>query len=486
MFDLTARAAAFTLVLAASSPALAQGGLDPNGLDDVLEGFDAPAQPTSQSGGDDLDNILGGFDDAISPPSAAEPGASDTALPSPWTLSGSVSVSAAYDYTQNAPATGEYDKRGLSRTRAKAALKLKGDLPDQFAAPLRVLGEVTAAHDFIYALRGRGDYNATITNSFERDVNLGELYASAELDRGIELTLGRQIVVWGTSESLRVVDVVNPLDRRELGMVDIEDLRLALTMARADYVTGPWTATALVIPHIRFNKLPPAYSPYDTQNGQAAQQDVPDDGLGNAEFAASLRGNFSGWDMSLHAANVFDDGGHKQTVNGETRIRHERLTLLGVTGNVALGNWLLKGESAHLDGLETQGVANTDFRRTDVLLGLEYSGLTDTTVSFEAVNRHLHDWSRALIPEGLKQNSQEYALRFSGDYLREKLHVTVLTTRISPLTKGGGYSRATVEYDIRDALSVTGGVTLYHDGTRAPFKGNGDNDRIFIELKQSF
>ncbi len=485
MIDLTARSAAFTLALAASGSAMAQSGLDPSTLDDVLEGFDAPAQPVSPSGGD-LDNVLDGFDDAPSPSDGAESAGPDTALPSPWTLSGSVSVSAAYDYTQNAPAAGEYDKRGLSRTRAKAALKLKGDLPDQFAVPLRVLGEVSAAHDFVYALRGRSDYNATITNSFERDVNLGELYASAELGGGFELTLGRQVIVWGTSETLRVVDVVNPLDRRELGMVDIEDVRLPLAMARADYITGPWTATALVIPHIRFNKLAPSYSPYDPQNGAAPPQDVPDDGLDNAEFAASLRGNFSGWDVSFHAANVFEDGGHKESVNGETRIRHERLTLLGVTGDVALGNWLLKGEAAHLDGLETLGEPNKDFRRTDVLLGMEYSGLTDTTVSFDVLNRHLHDWSPALIPEGLKRNSQQYALRFSGDYLREKLHVTLLTTRISPLTKGGGYSRAAVEYDIRDALSVTGGVTVYHDGTRSPFKGLGDNDRVFVELKQSF
>ena len=448
-------------------------------LDDVLGGFDEPAS------GSEIDDALGGFDDETSPP-AAETTEPDPVAPSPWTVSGNVSFSAAYDYTQNAPTAGTADKRGLSRARPKAAFKLKGNLPDQFALPVRVLGEVTMAHDLVYGLRGRSNYNSTVTNSFEREVNLGELYASADFGQGFELTVGRQIIVWGTSENLRVVDVINPLDRRELGMVDIEDVRLPLAMARGDYVNGPWTATALVIPHIRFNKTAPAYSPYDPMNGAAPQNDIPADGFNNAELAASLRGNFSGWDLSFHAANLYDDAGNKETVNGVQRIRHARLNLFGVTGDVALGNWLVKGEAAHLDGLQTLGDPNKDFRRSDLLAGVEYTGLPDASVSFEIVNRHLHGWSPALIGEGLKKNSQEYALRFSGDYLHDRLHVTALTTRISPLTKGGGFSRASVEYDLKDALSITGGVTIYHDGTRQPFNGIGDNDRVFFEIKHSF
>lgn len=470
----------FSLALAASAPAFAQ-----DTLDDVLGGFDEPASNPAPS--DALDDVLGGFDEGASP-TAAETDAASSVLddPSPWTLSGSVSFSAAYDYTQNAPAAGESDKRGLSRARPKATFKLKGDFPDQFPVPVRTIAEVTAAHDLVYGIRGRSDYNETVTNSFERDVNLGELYVSGALADGFEVTLGRQTIVWGTSENLRVVDVINPLDQRELGMVDIEDVRLPLGMARADYISGPWTATALVIPHIRFNKAAPAYSAYDPQNGVRPQNDVPADELDNAELAASLRGNFSGWDISFHAANLYDDAGHKEVVNGVQRIRHARINMLGITGDVALGNWLIKGEAANITGLQTLGEPNKDFTRTDTLAGVEFSGLTDASVSFEVVNRHLHGWSRALIGEGLKENSQEYALRFSGDYLHDRLHVTALTTRLSPLTKGGGFSRASVEYDLQDALSIKGGVTLYHDGTRQPFKGNGDNDRIFFEIKQSF
>ena len=259
---------------------------------------------------ENLDDILGGFEELETTVPAPT---QSLAPPSDWELSGSASFSAAYDYTQNKPAVGESDKRGLSRARPKLTFKLKGDLSGTFDSPLRFLGEVSAAHELVYTVRGRGDYNDTVKSSFEKDINLGELYLSGEVAKDVELTVGRQTIVWGTSDNLRVVDIINPLDRRELGMVDIEDVRLPLAMARMDYVTGPWTATGLMIPHIRFNKFAPSYSAYDSQNGAATDQLVPGDGLDNAEFAARLSGNFSGWDLAFHAANVYDDGGAKKT-----------------------------------------------------------------------------------------------------------------------------------------------------------------------------
>ncbi|MBL4615617.1 MAG: hypothetical protein JKY27_12180 [Magnetovibrio sp.] len=447
----------------------------------LLLGFSSLSGAQAQS----LDDELGGFDEPVLTDKAVTPILEDD-VPSAWTLSGSLSFSAAYDYTQNRPTAGQSDKRGMSRARPKASFKLKGNLPDQFALPVRMLAEVSAAHEMVYSLRGRNDYNDTVKNSFERDVILGEAYISAELGNGFELTLGRQTIVWGTSENLRVVDIINPLDRRELGMVDIEDVRLPLGMARGDYVSGPWTATALIIPHIRFNKTAPAYSAYDPSNGGAAQNDLPADELNNAELAFALRGNFSGWDISFHAANIYNDAGHKEMVDGVQRIRHSRINMFGLSGDVALGNWLVKGEAAHLDGLQTLGDPGKDFQRSDVLAGVEFTGLRDASVSFEIVNRHLYGWSPALTGEGLKKNSQEYAIRFSGNYLHDRLHITALSTRISPLTKGGGFSRASIEYDLRDALSITGGITAYHDGTRSPFNGIGDNDRVFFEIKKSF
>ena len=50
----------------------------------------------------------------------------------------------------------------------------------------------------------------------------------------------------------------------------------------------------------------------------------------------------------------------------------------------------------------------------------------------------------------------------------------------------GGINRASLEYDVMDAFSVTGGVMVYQSGDNAFFKYINENDRIYFETKYSF
>jgi len=43
-----------------------------------------------------------------------------------------------------------------------------------------------------------------------------------------------------------------------------------------------------------------------------------------------------------------------------------------------------------------------------------------------------------------------------------------------------------LEYDVMDAFSVTGGVMLYQPGENAYFQSLNENDRIFFEVLYSF
>jgi len=63
------------------------------------------------------------------------------------------------------------------------------------------------------------------------------------------------VVVWGRSDTIRVTDVLNPIDNRRPGMVDIEDLRLPVAMAKLDYFVGDWRVTPIAILEQRFQKV---------------------------------------------------------------------------------------------------------------------------------------------------------------------------------------------------------------------------------------
>ena len=63
-------------------------------------------------------------------------------------------------------------------------------------------------------------------------------------------------------------------------------------------------------------------------------------------------------------------------------MKHARIKMYGAAVNVASGNWLIKGETALFDGLKFANLSEETKSRFDLMLGAEYSGFTDTTLSF--------------------------------------------------------------------------------------------------------
>lgn len=292
---------------------------------------------------------------------------------------------------------------------------------------------------------------------------------------------GTGYVVWGKSDNLRVTDVLNPLDLREPGLVDIEDLSLPLTMLKADYYLGDWGLSAIAIPEIRFNKTPASGSDFFPFATPMPSERVPADGFGNAEYALAANGVFSGWDLSFYWADIYDDNPHLVIMENGARLAHNRLKMAGAAVNVAAGNWLLKSEIATISGLDFVG---TRKRHHDLLVGAEYAGFRDATVSLEVVRRHVVGFDSTLAAAGGVENEYQTALRYTGDFLHDRLELTALASLSGAELDEGGFARVSAQYDLRDALTLSGGTVLYWEGERAP--AIADNDRVFVEMKYSF
>ncbi len=429
---------------------------------------------TAESIDTELEAILGGFEEEAlqgfdTPPAAPK---------RDWRISGRLLSSGSYNFAHPAPDTSEVDHRGLSRLRLKLNLELDWD----WSPDWRLHAAGYAFHDFAYAWNGRDGYPDTLLDSMEQEVELGELWLHGRLTPALDLKVGRQIVVWGKSDNLRVTDVINPMDQREPGWVDIEDLRLPLTMARMDYYRGDWSLTTLVIQEQRLNKQPAVGSNFYPFSRTQPNEERPKD----AELALALNGVFSGWDLALYAARLNDDTPYIITENNTTLRQHSRITLLGSTINIARGNWLLKGELAHFRGLLHSATPYRQRRRSDLLLGVEYSGIRDVNLSFELLDRHLHSYDSALLSDGIERDELQAAFRYQGDYRHDRLHLTLFHTLSGGSGNGGGFTRLSTAYDLQDALTLTGGLVLYHSGDNPPFNAIGDTDRLFLDLKYSF
>ena len=441
---------------------------------------------------DDMDDILGGFEDE-DPDFAVEEMADDGSDERWWDVSGSAELSASINYrghrsATNIPQTDFTNYKGLQRLRSRLNLALDLDLPEyEYFRDAKIKVEGWGFYDAAYAIQGRNKYTSQVRDQYEFDAEVGEAWIQASPTDKLDIKLGRQVVIWGRSETLRVLDILNPLDNREPGRVDIEDLRRPVGMAKVEAFFGDWALSAIAIPEIRFDASPVLGSDFYTlpQFFPVPHKKELND-FEDAEFAGRLIGIFSGWDISFHGASYWNDTSRIDPRYAFPTLVHDRLWMVGSGGNYTVGSWLLKYEIAYIDGLGFMG-APGEKNRVDAFAGVEYYGFTDTTIVLEGVNRHIFNHEIGMKKlDGISQNSQELALRVTRNFWNDTLHVTLVGIAFGYDGRLGSVARLDVTYDIQDALKISGGVLLYQNGSRPPFDRMGRNDRFLLNLKYSF
>jgi hypothetical protein len=422
-----------------------------------------------------------------------------------WDVDGSIAISTSWNYLahhSDAPPPQGPSYTGLARLRTRLNLELDLDLPHEF----KVRASPYVWYDWTYLIRGIGQYTDKVINEYEWEFDLQDTYIEGPLADDVDIKIGRQVVNWGRSDSVRVLDVLNPLDNREPGRADIEDLRWAVGMAKVDYYHRPWTFTVVAIPEMRFDDLPPVGSDFNPLPVQPVPKKEPDS-FENWEFAGRLRGIFEGWDVSLQGAWYFEDIPTLRCRNSPCvaglRFEYERLWHVGAGANYTLGSWLFKGEVAWIDGFQyttcepqpcdplAGSVFSTDpdtKYRLDGMLGVEYYGITDTTIAVEAVNRYIVGYDELVLslPVFLRENSTTWAIRYTADWLNQRLRTTLLALLFGYKLQDGAILRFQGEYTLRDGLVLTAGLLLYHKGDLPPLDTWGRNDRFFVDLKWSF
>lgn len=458
---------------------------------DISAGTNGPVQHTAAPSGQSIDQILekfseedANFNNEIATENSLQTQPDEIFQEDRVQLYGSLEIRTTYNFAHDRPGPEETDWRGLSSLVTEAELEGIVHLPNEWY----LKGTGRAFYDFLYLLRDEDRYTDQVIDGHRSELDLYEFFLAGPPLPSVDLKLGRQIVVWGRADLLRITDVFNPLDLREMGLTDIEDLRLPLTMARLDTYPGHWNLTYLAVPEIEFNKLPgfghdfyPSLVPLIDSK--------PASNFENLEYGAALNGIFSGWGISFYWADFYDDIPHgEQGEDGEIIQRHSRLTMLGTAVDVALSNVLLKAEVAHLQGLEFYDLPNQTLDRTDTMLGIEYNGLSNTFIGVEVANRHLHDYEQALKsgPENAERDVWQAGLQAERNYYKDTLTVSFVALALHVKDELGGYERLEFKYRLTDSVMISAGVVFYQSVSQTMFENIGDNDRLFIKLNYSF
>ena len=375
-------------------------------------------------------------------------------------------------------------------------------------------------------------YRTDVTNDWLR-----ELYVDFLSDR-LDLRLGRQQVVWGTADGVKILDAVNPTDMREFTLDDYADSRIPLWMIKLEYApTLNGTAQFLFIPDFQANYIPPLDAPFTFRASELGQANV-------AEWLNPSSGPFPGgsflqredvkpdpWkdlsDSSIGVRWLDVLGGFEYTLNFlysyylsganyswfepapgppiptitlNLEKRYERIYLYGASFTKALtkgplSGLTIRGEFAYIQDVPTYydgplGVAVTKMDNFNYVLGFDKYLVTNLFASLQFIqfitSKPNYQGNSLLFGPTLgpmDQVTTMLSLKVSTDFMHERLKPEVLVIygldndwKITPK----------VQFEILDSLTAVAGVHIFEGKPQNLYGQFDENDELFFELRFGF
>jgi len=390
-------------------------------------------------------------------------------------------------------------QRRLDKVQNRLDLKPEAVVSERFEFRGRVLAWYDAAMDIEAA--NATDLTPAIKRYYRTYARVKEAYLLYGGD-AFDLRLGQQQIVWGKTDGLRMLDIINPLDMREFLLDDFLDSRIGLVAARLNYyayLDGQEHEFELVVtPDARAAKLAPAGSRWGFAlpalpagiTAVTLAGDEPTWGAKNSEYGAAWRTNLGGWDLSLNWFYGWKDTPsiEKRLVGATMFLRplYARMHTVGGSFSNAFGEWVVRGEmAANLNELlDASGItaATSTSRHTtlNAALGFDYTK-DNWTVSPQFFVRHISGWSSTITE---KRTSGFISLRVATDYMNEKLKPEVIG--LYSWSDRGWMVRPKLSYEFSDQVKGTAGLDLFGGRQTAFFGQFADNDRIYAELEYSF
>ena len=333
------------------------------------------------------------------------------------------------------------------------------------------------------------------------ELELRELYLEATA--GIfYLRLGKQQIVWGTADGLKVLDVVNPQRFREFILADFEDSRIPLWTIDVETRLRGIDLQFVLIPEQTYHDVPgpdspfaitaPRYAPPPPQGVPITQHDPerPSRPLADADAGLRLATFAGGWDLSAFYFYHFEDIPVPRGDIGPSGLAitpvYDRVHLLGGTFAKAFGDLTLRGELGYtLDRALPRRATDTDtVEESDILgsvVGLDWSGIGDWFVSAQLFVDHVLDApDRLHRPRTDTTTTLLARRRYRHDTLSLELRW------LANANDGDGLLRPKLTYELDDHTTLWTGIDYFY-GDHAGIFGQFDaNDRAVFGIRYDF
>lgn len=332
-------------------------------------------------------------------------------------------------------------------------------------------------------------------------VELREIYSDWVSGRS-GLRIGKQQVVFGETEGIRVVDVLNPLDYSEFLLQDFEEMRIPTWMFNYRHRFDNFTTQFVVIPDVttshvsngRYAPTSPRFVPTiaaGTTSLEVADNDGVEDKIDNTDFAVRIRASAGGRDISLVAIRQYNkEPVWKSSYDGAGGLllypEYYRRNVFGATYSESFGSIVLRAEAAysskqafyHSDPTSGSGVSFLP--ELSYGLAFDWYGMQDATVTVQLFQSVRDEVDEELVVDRVDTT-------WSAG-INKTFHNAIYTASLlyfENSNDGDSMVRASLDWDFDDMTTISAGYDAFSGNPNGMFGQYRDTDRISLVLKHS-
>ncbi len=335
------------------------------------------------------------------------------------------------------------------------------------------------------------------------DFELREFYVETSVGSTF-LTAGKQQIVWGNADGLKVLDLLNPQDFREFILDDFDESRIPLWALNAEIPMGDIVTQLVWIPDRTYHNIPesgaiysftaPAFRPVLSPEIPVSLGPIkrPERFFADSDIGIRLSTFWRGWDLTTNYFFHYQDipvlFQSREISEGSPLIviqpRYERSHLIGGTFTNVFGQLTLRGEIGYSTNRffpTTQSNNNSGLINTNELsyvLGFDWFGINETFISTQIFQSWIGDSPKGLLRDKIDTN---LSLLLRRDFQNEQLKSEVLW--VHNANQSDGMIRPKISYELYDNTNLWTGLDLFYgdnDGLFGQFDGN---DRIVFGVE---
>lgn len=335
------------------------------------------------------------------------------------------------------------------------------------------------------------------------ELELRELYFDFSFENA-NLRLGKQQVVWGQADGLKLLDVVNPQDFSRFILDEFDQSRIPIWMVNLELFFPIGDLQLLWIPDASVHNLANRDTTYEITAPFAnipasvayAIEDAehPDSLFQDGDIGTRLSIFKGGWDLTLNYLYHYEDFPVMRRTLANSRLvfspDYERTHTLGFTASNAFGNFIVRSEFAY--NSDKYVSTNTTFktrrsragvqssRELGYVIGLDWTGLTDTFISIQLFQSILLD-DGDYVRDRTDTNVSLLVRRY---FLNESVKLELLG--IHHQNDGDRLVRLSADYELTSNTTL-GFFSDTFDGESDEFYGQfDDEDRIGFKVTVGF